>query len=65
MKRIKKRKKRNRYDKFDKKFYNRAQRAFINIAKQNKKRYLILDNSKDNSDINNKIFYRFLKLLNA
>ena len=61
--RLKKRKKKNRYDKFNKSFYINAQKAFINIAKQNKKRYLILDNSKDNSDINNIIFDRFIKLL--
>ena len=48
MKRIKKRKSMNRYDKFSKDFYKKAQNAFVNIAKKNKKRYLILDNSTDN-----------------
>jgi len=63
--RLKKRKKKNRYDKFNKNFYINAQKAFIKIAKKNKKRYLILDNSKDNPDINNKIFDKFLKLLSV
>ena len=45
MKRLKKRKTKNRYDKFSKKFYNNVQNAFIRIAKKYKKRYIIVDNS--------------------
>ena len=37
MKRIDKRKSKNRYDKFAKSFYTKAQKAFINIAKKIKK----------------------------
>tara|TARA_B100000945_G_scaffold315861_1_gene315753 strand:+ start:1780 stop:2424 length:645 start_codon:yes stop_codon:yes gene_type:complete len=49
--RLKKRRIKNRYDKFSKKFYTKAQNAFIKIAKKNKKKYIILDNSKDDKKI--------------
>jgi len=58
-KRLKKRKKRNRYDNFSKNFYIKAQNAFIRIAKQNKKKYCILDNSQDSPEIEKKILERF------
>ena len=54
-KRLKKRKKKNRYDKFSRSFYNKAQKAFIKIAKKNKSRYHIFDNSNDSNDIEKKI----------
>ena len=54
-KRLKKRKKKNRYDKFSRSFYNKAQKAFIKIAKKNKSRYHIFDNSNDSKDIEKKI----------
>ena len=50
-KRKKKRKKKNRYDKFSKSFYSKAQRAFIRIAKKNRKKYYILDNSNDDKGL--------------
>ena len=56
LKRLRKRKKKNRYDKFAKSFYLRAQKAFIKIANKNKKRYYIFDNSFDNKEVENKIF---------
>ena len=43
-KRLKERKKLNRYDKFEKKFYNRVQRGFIKISK-NKKSYKIINSN--------------------
>ena len=49
--RLKKRKIKNRYDKFSKRFYNKAQKAFVSIAKKNKKNYYILDNSKNDKNI--------------
>ena len=55
LKRLGKRKKKNRYDKFKKKFYVKAQNAFIKIAKKNKKRYLVLDNSEDSKVTEKKI----------
>tara|TARA_B100000029_G_scaffold509161_1_gene597687 strand:+ start:632 stop:1279 length:648 start_codon:yes stop_codon:yes gene_type:complete len=62
--RLKKRKKKNRYDKFSKNFYIRAQNAFIKIAKKNKKRYIIIDNSKDSKDTEKIILNKFVKLIN-
>ena len=50
LKRLNKRKKKNRYDKFSKNFYLKVQKAFIKIAKRNRKRYVILDNSNDSRD---------------
>jgi len=55
LQRLRKRKKKNRYDKFSKSFYIKAQNAFIKIAKKNKKKYYIFDNSKDNKDLEKKI----------
>ncbi|PDH19463.1 MAG: dTMP kinase [Pelagibacterales bacterium MED-G40] len=53
--RLKKRKKKNRYDKFSKKFYIKAQNAFVKISKKNKKKYLVLDSSNDDKKIEQKI----------
>ena len=55
-KRLKKRKIKNRYDKFPKKFYESAQRGFIKIAKSNKKKYYIFDNSNDDLNLEKNIF---------
>ena len=65
MNRINKRKTKNRYDKFSKGFYTKVQAAFIKIAKQNKKRCIIIDNSNDDITTEQKIFNKFLKVLNA
>ena len=54
--RLKKRKKKNRYDKFSKNFYIKAQNAFVKISKKNKKKYLVLDSSNDDKKIEQKIF---------
>ena len=62
--RLKKRGKKNRYDKFSKQFYLKAQNAFIQIAKKNKKKYVLLDNSHDSTDTEIFIFKTFLKALN-
>jgi len=53
--RLKKRKSTNRYDKFSKKFYNSVQNAFLKIAR-NKNNYFILESSKNNMDLEKKIF---------
>ena len=55
LKRLNKRKKKNRYDKFSKTFYINAQKSFIKIAKKNKRKYYIFDNSYDNNNIEKKI----------
>ena len=62
-KRIKKRKNKNRYDKFPKKFYIKVQKAFIKIAKTNKSRYKILDNSEDTDKVEKIILNYFNKIL--
>jgi len=57
-KRLKERKKLNRYDKFEKKFYYRVQKGFIKISK-NKKNYKIINSNypieKNKKDIIDKI----------
>ena len=45
--RLKKRKKLNRYDKFNSSFYQKVQNGFIKIAKKNKKKYQIINSNKD------------------
>ena len=45
--RLKKRKKLNRYDKFNNSFYQKVQSGFIKIAKKDKKKYQIIDSNKD------------------
>ena len=61
--RLRKRKKKNRYDKFSKDFYIKVQKAFLKIAKQNKKRYLVIDNSKDLKNVEDIILKETLKRL--
>ena len=63
MKRLKKRRNKNRYDKFSSNFYNKVQKAFIKIAKTNKKRYMILDNSNDTLNVEKIIFNKFMQLI--
>ena len=53
-KRLKKRKTKNRYDKFSRSFYIQTQKAFLKIAK-NKRNYYILDASNDTPDLEKKI----------
>ena len=64
MNRLKKRKNKNRYDKFTSSFYSKVQKAFIKISKNNKKRYMLIDNSNDTPDVEKIIFSKFMKLLN-
>ena len=64
MQRLKRRKKKNRYDKFSKDFYIKVQNAFIKIAKKNTKRYCIVDNSKDSTKAESIIFDKFIQFLN-
>ena len=64
MQRLKKRKKKNRYDKFSKNFYIKVQNAFIKIAKKNTRKYCIVDNSKDSTEAESIIFNKFMQFLN-
>ena len=61
MQRLRKRKVKNRYDKFSINFYSKVQKAFIKISKTNKRRYFVLDNSKDSDEIEKIILKKFLK----
>ena len=63
LERLKVRKKKNRYDKFSKSFYIKAQKAFIKIAKKDKKRYFVVDNSEDTKNVERIIFNKFLSLV--
>ena len=62
MQRLRKRKKKNRYDKFSKNFYVRVQKAFLKIAKSDKKKYTIIDNSFDTPKTEKIIFKEFIKV---
>ena len=64
LQRLKKRKKKNRYDKFSKNFYIRVQNAFVKIARKNAKRYCIVDNSEDSTKTENVILDKFIQFLN-
>jgi len=63
LQRLNKRKKKNRYDKFNKNFYINAQKAFIKIAKKNKRKYFIVDNSKETNEIEKIILSKFLSTI--
>jgi len=45
--RLKKRRSINRYDKFDKIFYNKVQKGFLKLYQKNKNKYKIIDSNKD------------------
>ena len=60
LRRLKKRKTKNRYDNFPVKFYLKAQRAFLKIAK-NKSKYLIFESSENTSKLENIIYQNVLK----
>ena len=63
LQRLKKRKKKNRYDKFSKNFYIKVQNAFTKIAKKNIKRSFVVDNSNNTNEAENIIFNKFIKTL--
>ena len=62
-KRLIKRKSKNRYDNFSQSFYSNVQKSFIKIAKR-KKNYFILNSSKNNNSVEQKIFNITSKYLN-
>ena len=61
-KRLIKRKTKNRYDNFSQTFYDNAQRSFLKLA-GNKKNYFILNSSKNDNSLENKIYKITLKFL--
>ena len=62
-KRLIKRKTKNRYDNFSQSFYSNVQKSFIKIAK-GKKNYFIINSSKNNNSVEQKIFNITSKYLN-
>ena len=62
IKRLKKRKRLNRYDKFDKNFYKKVQRGFIKLSTKKPKKYLIV-NSNLNIKTNEKLVIKKIKEL--
>ena len=60
--RLKKRKNKNRYDYFDNHFYNKVQKGYMKLAKNNKK-YLIVDSNKKITENKNLILKRIKKLI--
>ena len=61
-KRLLKRRTKNRYDNFAKSFYQKAQKAFVKIAK-NKRNYYVLNSSKNDNLLEKKILNIVLKLI--
>ena len=62
IKRLKKRKRLNRYDKFDKNFYKKVQRGFVKLSTKKPKKYLIV-NSNLNIKTNEKLVIKKIKEL--
>ena len=61
-KRLNKRKNLNRYDKFNRKFYEKVQKGFIKISKKNPKKYMLINSNLDIS-LNEKIILDKIKNL--
>jgi dTMP kinase len=61
--RMKKRKFKNRYDKFSKSFYKKVQNSFIKLGKLNKKRYFVVDNTNDTTSTEEIIYKKIISLL--
>tara|TARA_B100001093_G_C26759595_1_gene985038 strand:- start:283 stop:894 length:612 start_codon:yes stop_codon:yes gene_type:complete len=62
IKRLKKRKSLNRYDRFDNSFYSKVQRGFLKLAKKDKKKYLIINSNLD-IEINKSLIIEKIKKL--
>ncbi len=60
--RLKKRRKKNRYDKFNYQFYNKVQNGFLKLSK-NKRKYMIIDSNNSIIFNKNKIFDKINKLI--
>jgi dTMP kinase len=61
-KRLKLRKKLNRYDKFNNLFYQKVQKGFLKLAKNKKKKYLVIDSNK-NIELNKHIILEKIEKL--
>ena len=63
IKRLKIRKSLNRYDKFNKKFYEKVQKGFIKLAQKNIKKYQIINSNIDIKDNESQIIKTINRLL--
>ena len=63
IKRLKKRKSLNRYDKFKKNFYMKVQNGFLKLARKNKRKYLIIDSNRNKAQNETLIINKINKLL--
>lgn len=63
LKRLKSRNSLNRYDNFDKKFYDKVQDGFIKLSKKNKKKYQIIDSNLDIKQNENLIINKIKKII--
>jgi len=61
--RLKSRKSLNRYDKFNSRFYEKVQNGFLNLAKKNKKKYMIINSNLDIKHNQNKIIQTIKRLI--
>ena len=62
-KRLKDRKKLNRYDEFKKTFYDKVQKGYLKIAKKNRSKYLIVDSNLEIYINRNKIIEKLNKII--
>ena len=63
LKRLKARNSLNRYDNFDKNFYNKVQNGFIKLSKKNMSKYQIVDSNLDIKVNENLIINKIMKLI--
>ena len=63
IKRLKKRKSLNRYDKFKKNFYEKVQNGYLKLARKNKRKYLIIDSNRNKTQNEILIINKINKLL--
>ncbi len=61
--RLSKRKKLDRYDKFDINFYNKVQKGYMKLASENKKKYVIIDSNNKKSINQKKIINKINKII--
>ncbi len=61
--RLRLRKSLNRYDKFNKSFYQKVQRGYLKLAKKNKKKYLVVNSNLDINENKSLIIKKINKLI--
>ena len=63
LKRLQKRKVLNRYDKFNKKFYNKVQKGFLKLSQKKIKKYFVIDSNLDIKENEKIVNHKIRKLL--